>query len=101
MIRRPPRFTLFPNTTLFRSRDRGWVADHLSATSQAGGRLTRATKCATLRAADIACIYNGCKRVELLPVRRLSEAPRARSEEHTSELQSQSNLGWRLLLEKI
>jgi hypothetical protein len=40
-------------------------------------RLTRATKCVTLRAADIACRYNGCMPVELLPVRRLPEAPRA------------------------
>jgi hypothetical protein len=37
-------------------------------------RLTRATKCVTLRAADIAYRYNGCKRVELLPVHRLPEA---------------------------
>src|SRR2546426_6294805 len=67
MIRRPPRSTLFPYTTLFRSRP-----DH-------GG----------LRA----------------PGRRHAGAPlqrrhRARSEEHTSELQSPCNLVCRLLLEK-
>src|SRR5256886_10129162 len=70
MIRRPPRSTLFPYTTLFRSRDRippptGVVSGPLMA-----------TRCA----------------------RMLSSV--ARSEEHTSELQSQSNLVCRLLLEK-
>src|SRR5260370_14002389 len=38
--------------------------------------LSRATKCVMLRAADIACRYNGCQPVELLPVRRLPEAKR-------------------------
>src|SRR2546430_8561404 len=64
MIRRPPRSTLFPYTTLFRSPD-----EKLSSTR------TRAP-----------------------PVR--SRSTRWRSEEHTSELQSQSNLVCRLLLEK-
>src|SRR2546430_13549091 len=63
MIRRPPRSTLFPYTTLFRSR--------------------------CLRATPS---RSSCPR----PWRR----SRARSEEHTSELQSQSNLVCRLLLEK-
>src|SRR2546430_3062492 len=68
MIRRPPRSTLFPYTTLFRS---------LAATG---------------RAADW----------EMSLDTRLvsSDAGRSRSEEHTSELQSQSNLVCRLLLEK-
>src|SRR6266853_4558505 len=63
MIRRPPRSTLFPYTTLFRSRAQ------------------------RLQAAD-----------RRRPERR--RADHARSEEHTSELQSQSNLVCRLLLEK-
>src|SRR2546430_8864036 len=73
MIRRPPRSTLFPYTTLFRSR-----------------------RC---------CAARGC-----FPSSDSAAAPRAppaqgasaacRSEEHTSELQSQSNLVCRLLLEK-
>src|SRR2546430_11889965 len=71
MIRRPPRSTLFPYTTLFRSAVRA-VAD----SSQA--RAARAGK--TVALPEIPC--------------------RARSEEHTSELQSQSNLVCRLLLEK-
>src|SRR2546430_9669640 len=66
MIRRPPRSTLFPYTTLFRSRCRIFVR-------------TR-PRIATLGFPDAA--------------REL------RSEEHTSELQSQSNLVCRLLLEK-
>src|SRR2546427_9455231 len=66
MIRRPPRSTLFPYTTLFRS---GWSS----------GRTRR-----------------GRSRL-----RSSSRTPGAeRSEEHTSELQSQSNLVCRLLLEK-
>src|SRR2546427_5446344 len=69
MIRRPPRSTLFPYTTLFRSQQ---VADR------------RADR---LRRDPV-----------LLVVLRLQRA--ARSEEHTSELQSQSNLVCRLLLEK-
>src|SRR2546430_10243573 len=73
MIRRPPRSTLFPYTTLFRSRR---VA--------AGGELGE------LR----------CARREAQIVERLAEGGQARSEEHTSELQSQANLVCRLLLEK-
>src|SRR5215475_14768216 len=72
MIRRPPRSTLFPYTTLFRSRrcrcrrwrPRGDQRRHARRSSCAGRRLTR------------------------------------RSEEHTSELQSRENLVCRLLLEK-
>src|SRR5262249_60550080 len=63
MIRRPPRSTLFPYTTLFRSRPRSWLR---AATNPARPRRPGA----------------------------------ARSEEHTSELQSLTNLVCRLLLEK-
>src|SRR2546430_4679906 len=71
MIRRPPRSTLFPYTTLFRSR--------------AIARPFASPACSAKRAAE----------------RRWSTARFAeRSEEHTSELQSQSNLVCRLLLEK-
>src|SRR2546430_9471784 len=69
MIRRPPRSTLFPYTTLFRS----FRAVHVAGTKGKG------TTSALVAAA-------------------LSRA--GRSEEHTSELQSQSNLVCRLLLEK-
>src|SRR5688572_32257804 len=78
MIRRPPRSTLFPYTTLFRSLARHLVGE-LSAADPAG---------------SIA--------VEGLALELLVELARLtpRSEEHTSELQSQSNLVCRLLLEK-
>src|SRR2546422_7251280 len=72
MIRRPPRSTLFPYTTLFRSRGSG-----------AGGRV----------APRVAAAGGG------LLGRRVA-AGRARSEEHTSELQSRLHLVCRLLLEK-
>src|SRR2546430_12255298 len=93
MIRRPPRSTLFPYTTLFRSRLVSFVERTPRGREPAGdpakprGRRVR-------RAA-------GRRRV--LRLRRLvrgSPAGGVRSEEHTSELQSQSNLVCRLLLEK-
>src|SRR2546430_8179580 len=71
MIRRPPRSTLFPYTTLFRSRMRG--AD----LTERGERVPP---------------LRGDRQADPARVRR--------SEEHTSELQSQSNLVCRLLLEK-
>src|SRR2546430_4390863 len=74
MIRRPPRSTLFPYTTLFRSSRR---------------RRGRATP-------RLMSPWTPDERDALL--RRI--APDVRSEEHTSELQSQSNLVCRLLLEK-
>src|SRR2546427_1700137 len=81
MIRRPPRSTLFPYTTLFRSRQPGRPRRHLSGHALAGDqRQTRDRQ--GNQPAD----------------HRAVEA--RRSEEHTSELQSQSNLVCRLLLEK-
>src|SRR5689334_23853880 len=79
MIRRPPRSTLFPYTTLFRS----------------------------LHAGDVARIGERQVRVRALGIREPLEGPgvdehltELRSEEHTSELQSQFHLVCRLLLEK-
>src|SRR2546430_13411906 len=69
MIRRPPRSTLFPYTTLFRSDGSGQL-DRYHAVAGSG------------------------------PCDRLGTSAASRSEEHTSELQSQSNLVCRLLLEK-
>src|SRR2546430_10392843 len=76
MIRRPPRSTLFPYTTLFRSR-----RDGRRASDGSRGR----TQAARYRAGGGTARYR---------------AACLRSEEHTSELQSQSNLVCRLLLEK-
>src|SRR2546427_7880723 len=83
MIRRPPRSTLFPYTTLFRSL----AADSLN--QRALFRL------AILDSWD-GKLARSLQRFGRL--RRLD--PKDRSEEHTSELQSQSNLVCRLLLEK-
>src|SRR3712207_8149395 len=83
MIRRPPRSTLFPYTTLFRSdRDRGHLGD--PGDDLVGGRVQRSA--------------GGALRVPR--VGRGRRVRRARSEEHTSELQSRQYLVCRLLLEK-
>src|SRR3989454_9060042 len=84
MIRRPPRSTLFPYTTLFRS-------DLLKAQSDfddAEAALVQARYATRLALAGLETILG----------RRLYPEPR--SEEHTSELQSPCNLVCRLLLEK-
>src|SRR2546427_1894641 len=83
MIRRPPRSTLFPYTTLFRSR---------GPAVPAGGR---GRGCDRARR-GMASWYGATPH----PRPRGREHHLARSEEHTSELQSQSNLVCRLLLEK-
>src|SRR2546430_3462901 len=97
MIRRPPRSTLFPYTTLFRSDQHrtcpvvchsfkpqmvsglGYFANHYPADERYGYAISKANR---EPRGDSAQLSSG------------------RSEEHTSELQSQSNLVCRLLLEK-
>src|SRR2546430_12931618 len=83
MIRRPPRSTLFPYTTLFRSDQKIGAGDadirRQEARAQLGARLRH-------------------QRRSLVEIAAGFEI--GRSEEHTSELQSQSNLVCRLLLEK-
>src|SRR5688572_31132001 len=99
MIRRPPRSTLFPYTTLFRSRLtatftsvdvahrlRVWTMRISGAESQVMEALWRRSP---LTAEEI-----------FAEVGQAQGWAEARSEEHTSELQSQSNLVCRLLLEK-
>src|SRR2546425_3211630 len=76
MIRRPPRSTLFPYTTLFRSP--GEAGQHVLAVAAVGGQ----------RPAEVAVIGQGV------------QGALGRSEEHTSELQSLAYLVCRLLLEK-
>src|SRR2546430_10647406 len=91
MIRRPPRSTLFPYTTLFRSQ--AALANVLSARSDveqfdsANDAIEALEKLAT-DSYDVLLLD-----IDL-------DLPASRSEEHTSELQSQSNLVCRLLLEK-
>src|SRR2546430_3725031 len=81
MIRRPPRSTLFPYTTLFRSRFGSLELD------------------ATAHVAHMDAEPLDLTRTEFALLHLLIRN-RGRSEEHTSELQSQSNLVCRLLLEK-
>src|SRR3712207_8343562 len=90
MIRRPPRSTLFPYTTLFRS-EAGVPAGprHPDRDLAAVGDQDLAQRAATLRQAHDTC----------LPSAAAAES-RGRSEEHTSELQSRQYLVCRLLLEK-
>src|SRR5688572_31658447 len=86
MIRRPPRSTLFPYTTLFRSGC--GIAENLRA--RGWGVILRG---------DPECPLPFGARARTLYSELVLDAPE-RSEEHTSELQSQSNLVCRLLLEK-
>src|SRR5688572_32713637 len=87
MIRRPPRSTLFPYTTLFRSDE---LCQRTGARNLRGAffSLVGADSATTTSEDDAA------------PVDATPPAGGARSEEHTSELQPQSNLVCRLLLEK-
>src|SRR2546425_7065523 len=97
MIRRPPRSTLFPYTTLFRSRRR--VDTHFLALERLGAdvSLGDAYKLeGKLKGADIFLDEPSVTGTE----NALMAAVTLRSEEHTSELQSLAYLVCRLLLEK-
>src|SRR2546430_12421730 len=93
MIRRPPRSTLFPYTTLFRSPQ---PSQECKAVDCADG-FSRAISSNRFRPSDMIGVYGFVFTAK--PCRR-SSFKSFRSEEHTSELQSQSNLVCRLLLEK-
>src|SRR3712207_8555209 len=92
MIRRPPRSTLFPYTTLFRSDPRVLrrpVDEECAGARPAGGRIHHQP------------VHSARRRlVTHNPWTGLSGRATARSEEHTSELQSRQYLVCRLLLEK-
>src|SRR2546430_4953683 len=90
MIRRPPRSTLFPYTTLFRS----WISrrtNRLMICALPVARVASEETIRTLSPDDIKSSSGGDS---------IGASSVSRSEEHTSELQSQSNLVCRLLLEK-
>src|SRR2546430_11688574 len=87
MIRRPPRSTLFPYTTLFRSAS---PALHFRGDD---ARIIKERR--TLQPIALRIVLEGVGKLA-----GILEALAKRSEEHTSELQSQSNLVCRLLLEK-
>src|SRR2546427_2108447 len=83
MIRRPPRSTLFPYTTLFRSRGQAQAVALAAFLDQGDEQVGQRQRLVAQR-------FHAAQRLH----------GRERSEEHTSELQSQSNLVCRLLLEK-
>src|SRR2546430_7319071 len=92
MIRRPPRSTLFPYTTLFRSKGHGAGRRDLPNGQRRSQRTEEPDeRLITPQEREV---------VPTVPVVG-AVAEDLRSEEHTSELQSQSNLVCRLLLEKI
>src|SRR5688572_32683159 len=93
MTRRPPRSTLFPYTTLFRSRRGDGDAGELGAAVLVQAAAPHRGDSAGARRRQGA---RSRRRLHAQHPRKLAE----RSEEHTSELQSQSNLVCRLLLEK-
>src|SRR2546430_16596745 len=90
MIRRPPRSTLFPYTTLFRSLH---VAVSCAGVAWAGRTVGRDGP------HDLE-VFAFIQKVNVVGTFNVERAHDVRSEEHTSELQSQSNLVCRLLLEK-
>src|SRR3712207_8866429 len=95
MIRRPPRSTLFPYTTLFRSIWAGrWTAHRRSRASSSGNGKVRRQERRRLKALSIAVPKF------VVRIATPSKVSRRRSEEHTSELQSRQYLVCRLLLEK-
>src|SRR5258708_16584207 len=92
MIRRPPRSTLFPYTTLFRSRvyPLGQIGDGRLVFLRLG-----------LGQPGLELVTQARQLAQVFPAReRLAHATPHRSEEHTSELQSPDHLVCRLLLEK-
>src|SRR3712207_7796927 len=88
MIRRPPRSTLFPYTTLFRSKSYRWIAEHTEGASAYATDMTAAIA--------LPVVQGPLSRKYLKTVVEGVD----RSEEHTSELQSRQYLVCRLLLEK-
>src|SRR5688572_32522778 len=98
MIRRPPRSTLFPYTTLFRSAGPGSIP--LGEERPGGPPGVPRGDAALGRPVGGSARHAGSVPVAAGGAGQLGEPGAGRSEEHTSELQSQSNLVCRLLLEK-
>src|SRR2546430_11319892 len=96
MIRRPPRSTLFPYTTLFRSENYRRFLELQNTDPKLRAEALRRLGDLNLDAGEMQRLEQEVTAVDL----QGGEAIKLRSEEHTSELQSQSNLVCRLLLEK-
>src|SRR5256885_7567530 len=93
MIRRPPRSTLFPYTTLFRSWSRQVARTDSADDGRRAGRFRRG-------ALPAETLAPGTPVGRDIPIDTVVVLMQERSEEHTSELQSPCNLVCRLLLEK-
>src|SRR5690348_17465759 len=91
MIRRPPRSTLFPYTTLFRSLARDVLHDQVRQAI---------FRCAPIEKMSDVRMIEGCQDLPFASEALKIRLGGARSEEHTSELQSPVHLVCRLLLEK-
>src|SRR5256886_10164333 len=96
MIRRPPRSTLFPYTTLFRSV----IIGELRWPGNCRERPQAVDNCPRLESMHTPKILKGLVSDHALRQKGANDHRFGRSEEHTSELQSQSNIVCRLLLEK-
>src|SRR2546430_13264953 len=99
MIRRPPRSTLFPYTTLFRSHEKHRRFPRSVRLRNGIARFQRYL-CDARRMARVDVAVAGARADAGQSRNPANGALQDRSEEHTSELQSQSNLVCRLLLEK-
>src|SRR5260221_6748652 len=91
MIRRPPRSTLFPYTTLFRSPMRSCLL-----LKQQGLSYREISQTLSIRETSVGSLVARGRKEKVCEISRYD----SRSEEHTSELQSHSDLVCRLLLEK-
>src|SRR2546430_14992344 len=111
MIRRPPRSTLFPYTTLFRSVSREFVVsqgtvryfgtpDQDAALDIEAKHVVHPVPTPGAPNEDITVVAHITGTLIVPKITLAAEKQDLRSEEHTSELQSQSNLVCRLLLEK-
>src|SRR5690606_41567931 len=94
MIRRPPRSTLFPYTTLFRSIHSSAKVAYTFSIRSVSSTASSLVACAVCPSCHKNSAVLKNRRV------RISQRTTLRSEEHTSELQSRENLVCRLLLEK-
>src|SRR2546425_6907506 len=93
MIRRPPRSTLFPYTTLFRS-------GRLYFPKNPEGRIQRKRFLDEVKGKPVQNLWDDIEPISSQSAERLGYPTQKRSEEHTSELQSLAYLVCRLLLEK-
>src|SRR3712207_8452920 len=96
MIRRPPRSTLFPYTTLFRSRHRSVQ----TRSPERGSRLSYMVSCAPPTSTSAPSAASPAPPLRPISSSLNGSCASSRSEEHTSELQSRQYLVCRLLLEK-